>query len=284
MFERLVELLLHAKTGLLAGVFLLGATGALVTATVENGVTTITITTASPTGSATASPTSTATASPTATATASPTASPSSSPKASSSPSACADEAHTINAAVQQVDTAFSQFHTSLSKLHESTKDANRATLSTADNMLKQIRQDAVKAIHATRTCAGASNEDKDNDENDQDEDSSNESGKHSSQQNFLLLFFSNLLGRNTTTTTASPTPTATPSGSTSTTVTFSGTDPKAIADEAVAAMKLVFDNATAQLESATPAPNPTKGKAPTARPERTAKPSHGHDGHEDDD
>ena len=48
MFERLLEMFLHAKSGAIAAVFLLGTTGALVTATVQNGVTTITITEASP--------------------------------------------------------------------------------------------------------------------------------------------------------------------------------------------------------------------------------------------
>ena len=48
MFERLLELLLHAKSGAIAAVLVLGTTGALVTATVQSGVTTITITEASP--------------------------------------------------------------------------------------------------------------------------------------------------------------------------------------------------------------------------------------------
>ena len=67
MFERLLEFFLHAKTGVIAGVFLVGTTGALVTATVQNGVTTITVTqqvSASPSASASASPTASPTASP----------------------------------------------------------------------------------------------------------------------------------------------------------------------------------------------------------------------------
>src|SRR3982074_3637513 len=44
MFEKLLSLLLHAKGGALASVLVLGASGALVTATVENGNATITIT------------------------------------------------------------------------------------------------------------------------------------------------------------------------------------------------------------------------------------------------
>ena len=44
MFEKLLSLLLHAKGGAVATVLVLGASGALVTATVENGLTTVTIT------------------------------------------------------------------------------------------------------------------------------------------------------------------------------------------------------------------------------------------------
>src|SRR4026208_2605845 len=43
MFEKLLSLLLHAKGGAVATVLVLGASGALVTATVENGMTTVTI-------------------------------------------------------------------------------------------------------------------------------------------------------------------------------------------------------------------------------------------------
>ena len=49
MLEKLLSLLLHAKGGAVATVFVLGTTGALVTATVDNGLTTITITEASAT-------------------------------------------------------------------------------------------------------------------------------------------------------------------------------------------------------------------------------------------
>ncbi len=44
MLEKLLSLLLHAKGGAVATVFVLGTTGALVTATVDAGVTTLTIT------------------------------------------------------------------------------------------------------------------------------------------------------------------------------------------------------------------------------------------------
>ena len=44
MFEKLLSVLLHAKGGAVATVLVLGASGALVTATVENGLATVTIT------------------------------------------------------------------------------------------------------------------------------------------------------------------------------------------------------------------------------------------------
>src|ERR1043165_1600131 len=138
--------------------------------------------------------------------------------------------------------------------------DATRKTLETADHQLQAVRDSAVKAIRATNTCAKNDDEDKDNDE-DKDEDS----GKHS-QTNFILAFFQKFLGKDATVTivtasaspTASPAPTVapspTPSASTST-VAFTGTDPKAIADQAVAAMKLIFDNAKTQLPTSTAPP-----------------------------
>ena len=56
-------------------------------------------------------------------------------------------------------------------------------------------------------------------------------------------------------------------------TVAFTGTDPKAIADQAVAAMKLIFDNAKTQLPTSTATTRP----APTHRPEGTKRPEPSH-------
>ena len=56
MFEKLLSLLLHAKGGAVATVLVLGASGALVTATVENGLTTVTITQPSTTTTGTTTP------------------------------------------------------------------------------------------------------------------------------------------------------------------------------------------------------------------------------------
>jgi len=282
MLEKLFELLLSAKSGALAAVFVIGTTGALVTATVQNGVTTVTITQASASPSASASPTASPSASPSTSV--SPTASPSASPSSNSSTTsanACSDQAHAAADAVKTVNTAFNGFHTDLEHLNKDGRtDAARKTLETANHQLEAIRNSAVKAIHATNTCAKNDDEDKDN-ENDEDKDE--DSGKHS-QTNFILAFFQKFLGKDATVTivtasaspTASPAPTVAPSPTASastSTVAFTGTDPKAIADQAVAAMKLIFDNAKAQLPTSTATTRP----APTHRPEGTKRPEPSH-------
>src|SRR5512141_871700 len=116
MLDKLLELLLSAKSGAVAAVFLIGTTGALITATVENGVTTITVTpNASPALSASPSPTETASASPspTETASASP---PKSSSSASSASTSCSDQAHTMAAALQEVNGAYAKYHSAIER------------------------------------------------------------------------------------------------------------------------------------------------------------------------
>src|SRR5712691_9664155 len=136
MFERLFDLFLHAKAGVFATVLVLGTTGALVTATVQNGVTTITITEASPSTSAvnptvaSPSPSASPAASPTAT-TAANTAlissSTTSSQSGTTSTTCDAAQAHAAADAVKKVDGAFSKFHTDLAQLREDKKsDAAR--------------------------------------------------------------------------------------------------------------------------------------------------------------
>lgn len=286
MFEKLIELLLSAKSGAIAAVFVIGTTGALVTATVQNGVTTITITEASPSPSASASASPTASPSASVSPSASPSASPSSSPSSSASANPCSDSAHAAADAVKTVNSAFSRFHTDLE--HQRGDDRNaaaRTIVGTADQLLGQIRESAVKAIHATNTCAKNDDEDKDNE---QDEDKNEDSGKHS-QSNFILAFFQKLFGKDTTVTivtpSASPTaslaptvaPSATPSASPSSGVSFSGTDPKAIADQAVAAMTLVFNDAKAKLAALPSASPKSEGKDRpfSPRPSKRPEPSH---------
>ena len=285
MLERLLELFFHAKSGVFAGIFLLGTTGALVTATVSNGVTTITITqaSASPSASASASPSASHSASPTASATASPTASASHSSSSaapadsSTSGSACSAQAHAMADAVKTVDTAFSHFNGDLMHMRADARSA-KDTVEKAGKLLKGIRQNAVKAIHATNTCAsGKDDEDKDNE---QDEDNDDDSDAHSSSHegNFVVVLFSNLqsLFGNHTVTVNTTTASAAPSSSPNTTVT--GSDPKTIADNAVAAMQVVFDDAKLALSKiATPSPHATRSPKGTAKADVRAHSEHGH-------
>ena len=173
MIEKLLELFVHAKLGAISGVFLLGASGALVTATTQNGVTTITVTQASPSPSASASPSASPSAGPSASPSASPSPSPSPSPTASASPSASPSPSATPSAssspraneacvaAVQAVNAAFHADHTALAKLRGPRRDAKH-TLQEADELLKAIRQAAVKALHAG--CNGAVDDEDDDD------------------------------------------------------------------------------------------------------------------------
>jgi len=190
--------------------------------------------------------------------------------------------------AVHDVNSAFSALHTNLTHMRTDAKTA-KAIVENADKLMKDIRQSAVKAIHATSTCASG----KHDDEDDEDEDHDDDNDKHSSRGNFIVVLFSNLqslFGDRTVTvntTTASASPSA--SASTSPNTTFSG-DPKQIADQAIAAMQLVFDEASAQLsELATPSPRATKSPKGTkvdtshGRSERSGKSGHG-DREGDDD
>jgi hypothetical protein len=164
MLAKLLSLLIHAKSGAISGVLLLGATGALVSVSAANGVTTITITEASPSPSASVNHQQTTTASPT------PTPSPSSATPTLSSPStstACTDETNALALQVKRVDTAFSGFHTDLMKLR-----GQRAAdvLMKADKTLKLDRESAVRAIHATATAACLKQDDEDEKDTDVDE------------------------------------------------------------------------------------------------------------------
>jgi len=193
---------------------------------------------------------------------------------------------------VKTVNTAFSQFHTDLMHLRTDNKgDAGKAIVENADKVLKDLRQNAVKAIHATNTCAEKAtddedaneqdNDDNDNDENDDDQgDNDNHKSSSKAEGNFVVVLFSNLqsLFGNHTVTVNTTTASASPS------TTLTGGDPKSIADEAVAAMKLAFDDAKSQLD-ALPTPSPRAKASKSPQPLRTDKrgDSHGH-GHNDDD
>jgi hypothetical protein len=246
MFAKLISLLIHAKAGAISGIFLLGATGALVSVSASNGVTTITLTDPSPSPSASASPS--PSASPTATAT--PSASPTASASPSSSPSAnpCADQAKALAFQVQRVDSAFVAFHTDLMKLRD---QRDRATIQTADQTLKLVRQSAVKAIHAQLTC-------KKHDE-DQDEDESHETGASTTSLNSDK---DNEEDHDSDHAKTKPAP-----------MTFTG-DAASIGDQAIAAMQTAFDTAK-NAPATTAKPAQTHKPEPTRSPKGSGKVEH---------
>ena len=246
MLAKLLSLLIHAKAGAITGVFLLGATGALVSVSTQNGVTTITLTDPSPSPSASAVARPSASTDPAASA--SPTLSSAlnllSSPKLAD---ACSDEAKALALQVQRVDSAFKGFHTDLMTLRG---QRDRATIETADEMLKLVRRSAVTAIHATATCkkpdddkdetgehdvtTGATSLNADR-EKDEDNDKDNDKDKK-------------------------------------TLITFTG-DAKSIADQAIVAMQTAFDTAkNAPARTAKPAsshkPETTHSPRPSKSPE----------------
>ena len=176
MLAKLLSLLLHAKSGAISGVLLLGATGALVSVSASNGVTTITITEASPSPATSVSTTTTtnATNQTTDTDTETPEAGgqPGSSSSSVSSTACNTVEASALATQVQRVNSAFSGFHTDLMHLRGLRA---AATIETADVTLKVIRQAAVKAIHATATETCAKQDDEDENDNDQNDKTDNE-------------------------------------------------------------------------------------------------------------
>ena len=244
MLERLLDLLMHAKAGAVAGVFVLGTTGALVTATVQtqNGTTTITLTQASATPSASPSPTAAANTTQL-------------SSSLSSQAGSCSAQAHLVNEQVQRVNSAFSQAHESLEHAdRDRLTSAARDALAKADQSLKQIRESAVESLHATLTCSEA------DEDNDQDEDKDEDTDEHEDDDDNAPV----------TTTVVTTAATTTSTNVTSTTT----ADPKAIADQAIAAMKLVVDSTKATLATLTPSPRlrsakPTFSFAPQTRETR---------------
>ena len=244
MLAKLLSLLFHAKAGMLSGVLLLGATGALVSVSASNGVTTVTIT--QPSASPSTALTTTATRSPKPTESTEPSESPKLSSSTSSSTTACTDEAKALELQVQRVDTAFSGYHVNLMHLR-----GQRATsvVVTADATLKQIRQGAVKAIHATATATCAKQDDEN--DNDQNEDTDTEDTDDTSAVTPATTVASVSDDANDESNDGDH-------GKTTTTpITFTGTA-QAIADQALDAMKVAFDAAnTSPVLTAKPAHSP---------------------------
>ena len=250
MLERLLELLLHAKSGVFAGILLVGTTGALVTATVATvgNVTTITLTQASESPSANVELKSPAASprTPKPTPTEELSSSPSNATATTTTSATTCTPDQNANAAVKTVDTAFTMYHTDLMHLRTDGNkgDAGKTIIEKADKHLKQIRQDAVKAIHAAASCKTDTKDDEDKTEQDtdktekdiedqnEDTDPTSTARSTGNDSNLLVTFFNNLFGKHGTTT--------------PTTVTG---DAQTLADNAVAAMKVVFTNAKSEFD-----------------------------------
>ena len=271
MFEKLFSLLLHAKGGALATVLVLGASGALVTATVQSGVTTITITQPSTTtdGSTATTPsdskTTTTTTNPVILALFNQT-------KAEDDPSApatgdnCSDEAHAMVAQIKLVNDGFKKDHQAAQALSKDAPktDAAKKLVKDANQALDETRKAALKAIHATLSPSVTCNNN-DKDDADKDEAKDNEDDDNGSTTG-------------TTTGTTSTTTTTGPS------VAFSGADAKSIADLAISAMDLQVKNLKTAL-AALPAVAP---KADTKKADTHANKgkgsSKGHNDNKGDD
>jgi hypothetical protein len=232
MLAKLLAFLLQSKAAAISAVLVVGTTGALVSASTQNGVTTITVT-----QSTSASPDSTTTLVVT------------DKSKDGDSDKDDEDKANTASCdtsalrdAVHAVNGAFSQDHTALMHLRRDHRgSAADQLVESTDKALKQIRQAAVKAIEATNTCA--KQEDQDKDENDSDKDSDNDKDEHH-------------------TTTGAPTNT--------TTVTFTETDAKGIAADAISRMTTAFNDAKTKLAAlpATPKAHDDSHRTTTEHPE----------------
>jgi len=251
MFEKLLSLLLHAKGGAVATVLVLGASGALVTATVENGVANVTVT--QPSQTTTGSNTTTTGSTTNNTVTQQILAlfnrtKAEDDPTAPATGNGCKDAAHATNEQVKRVNDAFKTDHAAvlaLSKTAPKTEDARNA-VKTAEGKLKDFRQEAVKKIHdlfKSDECKGTDDEDKDEDE-DKDDD-------------------------NATTGTTTGTSSGTTSTTTTTsTVAISGTDAKAIADVAIAEMDKVVADLKAKLAALPAATTTNTNKGEKAKTE----------------
>src|SRR6266571_1000906 len=140
MFEKLLSLLLHAKGGAVATVLVLGASGALVTATVQNGMTTVTITqpstTTDTTTGSTTTPTTTTNNTVTQTVLALFNKKGEDDPTAPATGNGCSDAAHATNEQVQRVDAAYKTDHAAVLALSKTAPktDAAKTLVKNADN------------------------------------------------------------------------------------------------------------------------------------------------------
>ena len=254
MFEKLLSLLLHAKGGAVATVLVLGASGALVTATVENGLATVTVTQPSTTSNTTTGETTTTTT----------TTTPAilalfnrtkaeEDPTGTATGNGCSDAAHATNEQVKRVNDAYKTDHAAVQALGKDAAktDENKKLVKDADNKIKGFRQEAVKAIHnlfKSDECKGNDDEDKDEDENENDDEDNASTGST----------------------------TGTTSTTTTTTVAISCADAKACADAAIKAMDDEVTNLKTKLEAAAAAPATTNASTKGKSDDKSTKGNNG--------
>lgn len=246
MLEKLLELILGAKSGALSGVLIVA--GAVVTVTGGNGVTTITVEHPSPSPIALAPPQ----PAPSPLEKADPSKPPQVPPEGSkereqrrvSSPPAesCDDEAHARSAARQKVQAAFSKYHAALEQLRKERNSSRAAeTLKKADALLREIAEKADRILKELGRCPHHDDEDRDEDEDDaQDEDrDENDEGE---------------------------------TVSAASRVEADSLTMQQVAERAVAAMETVYNLAKGAAE-ATPTPKPTEKPRPRATPKPSRTP-----------
>jgi hypothetical protein len=266
MFEKLLSLFLQAKSGAIATVLVVGASGALVTATVENGTATIKITDPAAqsavtqvTGTTVANTnkdTDTTKVNPAILALFNRTQSEKD-PTGTATGKDCKDEPKAVSDQVKRVNDAFKTDMQALEKLSART-DAAKKAVDDAEKAIKGIRQTAVKAIHATAPTTTVAKCDEDHDKDVEETEGDNHDMKHEAEDED---------GEHEDDDKAAAPVAATPTTPTTPSVVFNG-DAKAIADQAIAAMALWVKDAKAVVDAqpASTATNGTKLKADKAK------------------
>jgi hypothetical protein len=251
MFEKLLSLFLQAKSGAIATVLVVGASGALVTATVENGTATIKITDPAAqsavtqvTGTTVANTnkdTDTTKVNPAILALFNRTQSEQD-PTGTATGKDCKDEPKAVSDQVKRVNDAFKTDMKAIEKLSEDPRgEAGKTLVKNAKKAVKDIRQAAVKGIHAT-TTASAKCDDEDEDKETEEHDGANHDVKHEAVDEDGDHEDADAAAVKPTTVAPTVVKPTTPS------VAFSGTEAKAIADLAISAMDLQVTNLKADL------------------------------------
>jgi hypothetical protein len=166
MLAKLLALLLQSKAAAISAVLVVSTTGAVVSASTQNGMTTVAVTPA--TQSQGSSPSTEATT--LATGKDADNDAEDNDDKTAKTAATCDTTA--LRDAVKAVNTTFSQDHTALMHVRRDRRgSAARQIVESTDRLLKQTRQAAVQAILATSTCAKQDDEDNETEtDNDTDE------------------------------------------------------------------------------------------------------------------